>query len=253
MPTDEIIIRLFCMVDDQLGAVNKRSDAHLYPSEIVTIGLLFALKGGRFRAFYRWLNANYRAFFLSLPERSRLQRLLRDHAEEVLPFLANPSFFTVVDTYGIELIHPRREGRSKRQIGKKGKSNGRWIVGVKLAWLINDAGEVVDWSWDTANEPDNVFRPLATAYDGETIALADQGLRAKDTPALNIKCCERGTWNERFTIETNLSWVTELFHAKKLYHRVKSHLEARLWYLAALINCLLRLTEHKRSLAEFVI
>jgi hypothetical protein len=34
---------------------------------------------------------------------------------------------------------------------------------------------------------------------------------------------------------------------------VKSHLEARLWYLAALINCLLRLTEHKRSLAEFVV
>jgi hypothetical protein len=51
MSTDEIIIRLFCMVDDQLGTVNKRSDAHLYTSEIVTIGLLFALKGGRFRAF----------------------------------------------------------------------------------------------------------------------------------------------------------------------------------------------------------
>jgi hypothetical protein len=253
MSTDEIIIRLFCMVDDQLGPVNKRSDAHLYSSEIVTIGLLSALKGGRFRAFYRWLDDNYRVFFPKLPERSRLQRLLHDHAEDVLPFLADPSFFTVVDTYGIELIHPRREGRSKRQIGKKGKSNGRWIVGIKLAWLINDAGEVVDWSWDTANEADNVFRPLATGYDGETIALADLGLREKDAPVQNIKCCERGTWNERFTIETNLSWVTELFHAKKLYHRVKSHLEARLWYLAALINCLLRLTEHKRSLAEFVI
>ena len=124
MPTDEIIIRLFCMVDDQLGPVNKRSDAHLYPSEIVTIGLLFNLKGGRFRAFYRSLNANYRAFFPALPERTRLQRLLRDHAEDVLPFLAETSFFTVLDTYGIELIHPRREGRSQRQIGKKGKSNG---------------------------------------------------------------------------------------------------------------------------------
>ena len=45
MPTDEIIIRLFCMVDDQLGRVNKRSDVHLYPSEIVTIGLLFNLSG----------------------------------------------------------------------------------------------------------------------------------------------------------------------------------------------------------------
>jgi hypothetical protein len=253
MPTDEIIIRLFCMVDDQLGCVNKRSDAHLYASEIVTIGLLSALKGGRFRAFYRWLDANYRAFFPKLPERSRLVRLLRDYAGLTLDFLADPSFFTVIDTYGIELIHPRREGRSPQQIGKKGKSNGRWIVGIKLAWLINEAGEVVDWSWDTANAPDNVFRPLATSYDGETIALADQGLREKDAPASNIKLCERGTWNERFTIETNLSWVTELFHAKKLYHRVTRHLEAHLWYLAALINCLLRLTEQKRSLAQFVI
>jgi len=47
--------------------------------------------------------------------------------------------------------------------------------------------------------------------------------------------------------------VTELFRAKKLYHRVNSHLEAHLGYLAALINCLLRLTEQPRSLAEFVI
>src|SRR5258705_933585 len=213
MPTDEIIIRLFCMVDEPFGLVNKRSDAQLDASEIVTIGLLFSLKGGRFRAFYRWLAANYRSFFPELPERSRLQRLLRDHAEDVLPFLADPSFFTVVDTYGIELIHPRREGRSTRQIGKKGKSNGRGIVGIKLAWLITDAGEVVDWAWDTANEPDNVFRPLATGYDGETIALADMGFREKGAPARTIKHCERGTWNERFTIQTNLSWVTELFHA----------------------------------------
>jgi hypothetical protein len=253
MPTDELIIRLFYMVDNQIADVNKRSDAHLYPSEIVTIGLLAALKGGRFRAFYRWLDANYRSFFPNLPERTRLQRLLRDYATYTFDFLAEPTFFTVVDTYGIELIHPRREGRSAQQIGKKGKSNGRWIVGVKLAWLITDRGEVVDWAYLPANEADNAFRPLATGYDGETIALSDLGFREKDAPQHNLKYCERGSWNERFTIETNLSWVTELFHSKKLYHRVTAHLEARLGYLAALINCLLRLTERPRSLAEFVI
>jgi hypothetical protein len=48
MPTNENIIRLFCMVDDQLGNVNKRLDAHMCPSEIVTIGLLFALKSDTF-------------------------------------------------------------------------------------------------------------------------------------------------------------------------------------------------------------
>jgi hypothetical protein len=253
MATDEIIIRLFCLVDGQLGHVNKRSDAHVYTSEFVTIGLLFSRQGGRFRACYRWLHANDRGWFPTLPERTRLQRLLCDYAALALEFLADPPFFTVVDTYGIALIHPRREGRGKRQIGKKGKLHGRGIVGVKLAWRINDQGEVVDWTWDTVNEPDKVFRPLAIGYDGATIRLADRGLRAKEAPPSNIHWCARGPWNERFTIETNLSWVTELFHAKKLYQRVKSHLEARLWYLAARINCLLRLTERKRSLADFVI
>jgi hypothetical protein len=45
MRSEEIIIRLFCMVDDKLVHVNKRSNAHLYPSEIVTIGILFTFKG----------------------------------------------------------------------------------------------------------------------------------------------------------------------------------------------------------------
>ena len=253
MPTDEIIIRVFCIVDDELQPVKKRPDAHLYASEIVTIGLLFTLKGGRFRAFYRWLDANYRAWFPKLPERSRLQRLLADNAELADYFLADLSFFTVLDSYGIELIHPRREGRSDQQIGRKGISNGRWIVGIKVAWLINNTGAVVDWSWDTAEAPDNVFRSLATRHEGKTITLCDNGFRETGAPQLNLKYCNRGTWNDRFTVETDFSWVTELFHVKKLYHRVQTHLTARLRYLAALINCLLRLTDGKRSLAEFVI
>jgi hypothetical protein len=43
----------------------------------------------------------------------------------------------------------------------------------------------------TANEPDNLFRPLATGYDRETIALADQGFGEKDTPTQIIKYCVR--------------------------------------------------------------
>src|SRR5215510_14986633 len=49
MPMDEIIIRLFCMVDDQLGVVIKRSDAHLYPSEIVSLMLRCCSRCGLFR------------------------------------------------------------------------------------------------------------------------------------------------------------------------------------------------------------
>ena len=46
-------------------------------------------------------------------------------------FLASPTVLGVIDTYGIELIHPIREGRRLRQIGRKGLSNHRWMVGGK--------------------------------------------------------------------------------------------------------------------------
>ena len=202
MSTEDILLHVFEIVDQEMLDVKKRSDARLYPSEIVTIGLMFALKGGKYRPFYRWLCANLGTWFPNIPEQSRLLRLLRDYSHYTDRFLKQPSFFTIIDTFGIELIHPRREGRSPHQLGKKGKSNGRWIVGIKLAWLVNNRGEVVDWSWDTANEPDNLFRETATQYDEETISLSDFGFRKKDTPQQNLKYCEKGTWNERYLIET---------------------------------------------------
>ncbi|TMF52090.1 MAG: hypothetical protein E6I32_01410 [Chloroflexi bacterium] len=51
MTTQDIIIQMFCLVDDQMGNMPKHTQAKLYPSEVVTIGILFALKGGHFRAF----------------------------------------------------------------------------------------------------------------------------------------------------------------------------------------------------------
>ena len=253
MATDEIIIRLFCMVDDRLLKVNKHPDALLYPSEIVTIGLLFSLRGGKWRAFYRWLVANYGYFFPRIPEQSRLFRLVYDYGELVIEWREEASFFTVLDTFGIELIHPRREGRSRRQVGRKGKSNGRWIVALKVAWLVNNEGAVVSWAWDTADAPDNAFREVGLAQDGRSIVLCDNGFRMRGEDNHNLKICSRGSWNERYDIEVDFSWLTELLHAKKLYHRAEHHIVRRLAYLAALMNCLLKLTPTKRSLAMFAI
>jgi hypothetical protein len=117
--------------------VKKHPDCTLYPSELVTLEALFALKGGRFRRFYRWLQREFSHLFPLLPERSRLLRLLATHRLRTDRFLAPLTFYTVVDSYGIELLHPIREGRSTQQIGKKGKTNRRWIVGVKMCWIIN--------------------------------------------------------------------------------------------------------------------
>jgi hypothetical protein len=251
MPTDELFIGVFAIVDAELGAVKKHSQAKLYPSEVVTLMLFFAIKGGRYRAFYRWLLFNYRALFPHAPHYSRLLRLFRTHAALCERFLASVSAMSIIDTYGIELLHPRREGRSGAQLGRKGKSNGRWIVGAKWAVLINQRGEIVDWCWDTANAQDNTFRELALAYKDETIAFSDLGFRKQGCAAENFHYCQKGEWNDRYLIECVLSWMTEKFHAKHLYHRVDEYLEMRLGALAAAFNILFKMNDYQYTMTWF--
>lgn len=241
MTTVDFIIHLFCLVDDKMKKIPKHPQANLYPSELVTIGLLFALKGVNFSAFYRWLKRDHQELFHELPERTRLMRLLRTHQDWCRLFLDESSFFTIIDTYGIELIHPMREGRSKAQVGKKGKSNRRWIVGIKLCWLINDYGRVVDWDIATANVHDQNFHSLIENVKGKTITLSDTGFRCKAGIPENLKLCPRGTWNERMVVETVLSMLTTVCHLKHWFHRSWRYLKSHAAYLAALFNTLLAL------------
>jgi hypothetical protein len=115
MTTVNMIIQIFCLVDDEMKNMPKHSQAKLYPSELITIGILFALKGGHFRAFYRWLSRDYADLFAGVPERTRLARLLKTHQDWCDRLLAAPSFFTVIDSYPIELLFPIRQGRSAQR------------------------------------------------------------------------------------------------------------------------------------------
>src|SRR5947209_19114410 len=65
--TQDFVIWLFCLVDDRLNCRHKHPQAQLWPSELVTIGLLFALKGGSFRSFYRWLERDYAELLVGCP------------------------------------------------------------------------------------------------------------------------------------------------------------------------------------------
>jgi hypothetical protein len=152
----------------------------------------------------------------------------------------------VIDTYGIELIHPWRYGRSPRQVGRKGWSNHRWIVGLKLCWLCNDRGEVVAWAWNTANAGDQTFAGLAAPLEGISITLADQGFAARVRPS-NLKICPRGAWSERMLIETVLSLVHRVCHLKYLWHRARPYLQMHLAYVAAVFNTLLMLNRQLGS------
>jgi hypothetical protein len=135
MTTPDFIIALFYAVDQEMREVPKHPEAKLYPSEVVTLALRHASKGGGTRAFYRWLTRDYLPLFPQVPERTRLARLLKTHTAWTARFLAMPTVLGVADSSGIALLHPMREGRSPAQLGKKGKRNPRGMVGGKLCSL----------------------------------------------------------------------------------------------------------------------
>lgn len=240
MPTLDFITVLFCRVDDRMRSVCKHPLSNLSPSEIVTIGMLFALKGVSARAFYRWLKRDWRSCFPQLPERTRLFRLLKTHQDWTGLFLADPTVLGVADTYGIELIHPMREERIPAQIGKKGLSPHRWIVGGKLAFVLNQWGLIVDWACDSANVHDSTFQPLVAQFQDVMIVLTDTNFHAKAGDPANMKVCPRGTWNVRMVIETVLSMLTTVSHFKKVGHRVWDYFSARLAFTMATFNLLVQ-------------
>ncbi|MFO1349624.1 MAG: hypothetical protein U1F68_02605 [Gammaproteobacteria bacterium] len=120
MTTEDFITELFCRVDDRFQALGlgRHRQARLWPAaRWLALALLFALKGVGGRAFYRWISRDGRCsqgcpvargcFGVSLPWRWSDA------------FMAEMSLLGVADTYGIELLHPKREGRSRAQIGRK--------------------------------------------------------------------------------------------------------------------------------------
>ena len=176
---------------------------------------LHALKGVGNRPFSRWVTRDYRALFPHLPERTRLFRLLKTPQDWTRVFLAAPTVLGVIDTYGIELIHPMREGRSSQQIGRKGLSNHRWIVGGKLCLLLNQWGLIVGWACATANVADNTFQWLIQQFDGRMIVLSDTAFHAAEGDPANLKLCQRGEWEDRMLVETVLSMLTVSATSKK--------------------------------------
>ncbi len=232
---DDIILTIYCAIADMLKDKDKKhSQGKLYQSEVMLCGVLFVLTGKPFRRFYHWLIK--RGVFVVLPERSRLQRLVIHHAPSCNAFLGSETFFTVLDSFGVEIIHPMREGRSRqsRTICGKGKSNHRWIVGRKIAVTLNDQLEIVKCSDATDNVSDQIFdddHALAAS-----ITLTDQGFKKKEGTPETFQICKRGQWNERMVVETLFSLWTRVCNMKRSFHRTVKGFQAKVQYLVALTN-----------------
>lgn len=240
MTTSDFVMELFCGIDDKMSDAPKHPQASLYPSEVVTLAFMFAIKGVGNRAFYRWLKNDWVDWFPNLPDRTRLFRLFKTHRKWTERFLAEQTTLGVIDTFGIELIHPIREGRSPQQIGKKGISNHRWIVGGKLCIVLNKLGLVVAWDCDTANISDNTFQPLIKQFEEKMIIFGDSSFHCAKGDPTNLKLCERGQWNDRMLIETVFSMLTLVMHFKKIMHRVWDYFQMRLAFTIAAYNLLVQ-------------
>jgi len=232
------MLTLVCQIDDQMAKVPKRPDAQLYPSEVVTLALLFAIKGVGTRAFYRWLRRDYQAWFPHGPERTRVFRRFKTHAAWTAQFLAAPTVLGVAASSGIAFSQTRRAGRSPHQIGKKGTSNPRWIVGGQRCCVLHQWGVV--WAWDgaTATVHDAPFHPRIAPCVDPMMVLTDTGVHAKTGDPVNMKGCQRGTWHGRMLVETIFSLLTTVFHGKKVRQRVWAYFPARVAWTMAAFNLL---------------
>jgi hypothetical protein len=188
----------------------------------------------------RWLTRDYRALFPHLSERTRLFRLFTTHQDWTHVFLAAPTVLGVIDTYGIELIHLMREGRSPQQIGRKGLSNHRWIVGGKLYLLLNQWGLIMEWACATANVADNTFQWLLRQCEAHMIVLSDTGFYAAEGDPTDLKLCQRGEWEDCMLVETVLSMLSLVCHVKKVMHRDWAYFHARLTFTMAAFNILVQ-------------
>jgi hypothetical protein len=256
MTTNDFITELFCRVDDAMREVTKHSQAKLYPGEVVTLAMLFALKGVSNRAFYRWAHRDLLSLFPLLPERTRLFRLFAAHQEWTTRFLAEPTVLGLADTFGIALLHPKRAGRSAHQIGRFGISNRVWLVGGKLCVVLNKWGLVCGWDCSTANVYDTTFHPHIKRFEEQMIVVADHGFYSakgtkgygkrrrkdwaepNDANPTNLVISRVNRWNARMLVETVFSMLTRVCHLKKMGHRVWRYFQAHLAYAVALFNTL---------------
>ena len=150
----DFITELYCRIDDALPRMAPHPQARLSLSELVTIGVLHPIKNVKQRPFYHWLKDNYGHLFSELPECTRLFRRLETQSCWTSYFLAQPTILGIADSYGIELCHPVHSWRDFHQVGRKGRSNHRWIVGGKLYIVINQLGLITNWDCRTAKVHD---------------------------------------------------------------------------------------------------
>jgi len=191
------LVKLFCSIDDfwmnfekkwneSLLTEGKRPgkrQSFLHLSEVMTIVILFHMSGYRnFKTFYIGYVAIYlRKSFPKLPSYQRFVELKKGIPFPLYCYLqtcmGQTTGISFVDSTSIEVCHIKRVSRHKvfKSIAKKGKTSVGWFFGLKLHLIVNDKGELLNFSLSPGNVDDRTPIPALVENKITGLLFGDRG------------------------------------------------------------------------------
>ena len=168
------ITEIFCIVDEFCKEFDQLVDKHLLgnpskrpstmsKSEVITITILFQLSGFRtFKHFYiYYLQKHMRNDFPNTVSYNRFTALMQQSLMPMTLFLktcclGDCTGISFVDSTPIRVCKPKRIKNNKvfKGIATTGKSTMGWFHGFKLHIVINDKGEILNFTITQANVDD---------------------------------------------------------------------------------------------------
>lgn len=199
------ITEIFCIVDEFCKEYDQVVDGHIIgnlskrppvmsKSEVMTIMVVFQLSGFRtFKHFYMFYVQKHMCVeFPNTVSYNRFTELMQQNLMPMALFLktcclGKCSGISFIDSTPIRVCKNKRIGRNKvfKGIANTGKSTMGWFHGFKLHIIINDSGEILNFTITQASEDDRA--PLRNERFLDRIfgkLFADKGYIGKDLAQL---------------------------------------------------------------------
>ena len=195
------ITEIFCLVDEFCKEYDQIVDNHLLgnpskrpsvmsKSEVITITILFQLSGFRtFKHFYiYYLQKHMQDDFPATVSYNRFTELMQQNLMAMTLFLktcclGDCTGISFVDSTPVRVCKPKRIRNNKvfKGIATTGKSTMGWFHGFKLHIIINDKGEILNFTITQANVDDRTPLKKKSFLDKICGKLyADKGYIGKD-------------------------------------------------------------------------
>lgn len=168
--TDTFLVALYVLADDFCKFVLQRRtlrgpDASLSLGEIVTLAVFGQWESfGSERRFYRYAQRHLREYFPKLPERSRLNRLIRTHRYAIIGFfrhlvelLRGDAPYEAVDSVGVAVRNRKRRGEGwlPEYVDIGWSNNLGWYEGFHLLNCATSEGAITGLCFGPASTNDH--------------------------------------------------------------------------------------------------